>query len=75
MGKSISIRVDESLYTILNKIQNEVVGNIKKTYNLNEVVISSSIASQILAAKYQGFKSINLKVEKTGLNKGFLKLI
>jgi hypothetical protein len=61
MGRSISIRVDESLYTILNKIQNEVVGNIKKVYNLNEVIVSSSLASQILAAKYQGFKNINLK--------------
>ena len=75
MRKSVLIRVDESLPSIIKNIQDKVVGDMKITYGLDEVIIPATLASQILAAKHRGFKQLEFRIEKSGLNKGFLKLL
>jgi len=74
MGKQIQIRVDESLAEILEKVRKDVADSMKKEYNLEEVTIFGTLASQIIAARLKGTTLLNFKIEKTGLNKGVLKL-
>jgi hypothetical protein len=74
MGKQIQIRVDESLADILNRVQKEIAEDFKKQYNLSEITIYGTVASQVLAAKLKGNKVLNFTIEKNGLNKGILKL-
>jgi hypothetical protein len=74
MGKQIQIRVDESLADILTRVQKEIAEDFKKQYNLSEVTIYGTVASQVLAAKLKGNNVLNFTIEKTGLNKGVLKL-
>ena len=75
MGKTIQIRVDETLQDILARIQREVADNIKRTYGLNEVTIYGSMASQIAAARLRGQRTLDFRVKKIGLNKGIIELI
>ena len=75
MGRTMMIRVDESLPIVIKNIQDRVVGDMKRTYHLDEIVIHATLASQILAAQHRGFKQLEFKIEKSGLNKGFLKLL
>lgn len=75
MGKTIQIRVDETLQDILARIQREVSDNIKRTYGLNEVTIYGSMASQIAAARLRGQRTLDFRVKKIGLNKGIIELI
>jgi hypothetical protein len=75
MRRTLMIRVDESLPIVIKNIQDKVVGDMKKTYNLDEIIIPATLASQILAAKHRGFRQLAFKIEKSGLNKGFLKLL
>jgi hypothetical protein len=74
MGKTIQIRVDESLSEILSSIQREVANVIKEKYNLEKITIHGTVASQILAAKSKGRRFLKFKINKTGINKGMLKL-
>lgn len=69
------LRVDESLKETLERIRKEVAFDLKKTYNLNEITVEGTLASQICAAKYKGIKCLNFEIRKTGLNKGILKII
>ena len=75
MGKTITLRADESLAQVLERIRLEVAIDMKRTYNLSEVTIHGTLASQILAAKVRGKRSLNFKVVKNGLNKGVLELL
>lgn len=75
MGKTIQLRVDESLSETLSRIQKEVATDMKKTYGLSSVTIHGTLASQILAAKMNGKKVLNFKIEKTSLNNGVLKIL
>ena len=75
MGKTIQLKVDESLQQVLERVRIEVASDMKKTYNLQEITIYGTLASQILAAKMRGQKLLNFKVRKTGLNKGVLELL
>ena len=48
---------------------------MKRIYNLKEVTIYGTLASQILAAKIRGNTLLNFTIRKTGLNSGVLELI
>lgn len=71
----IQIRVDESLTNILERIRRDVAESMKKTYNLDEITISGTLTSKILAAKMNGQKTLNFSIRKIGLNKGVLELL
>jgi len=75
MGKQIQIRVDESLANILERIRKEVAESMKKQYNLDEITIHGTLASQIVAAKLKGNTLLNFKIKKRGSGKGILELI
>jgi len=75
MGKTIQIRIDESLANTLERIQKDVADDMKKRYGLSEVTIHGTLASQIVAAKLSGRKFLSFKIDKVGLNRGILKLI
>jgi hypothetical protein len=73
MGKQIQLRVDETLAQILERIRKDVAEAFKNQYNLDEITIHGTLASQILAAKFKGIKILNFKIKKKG-NKGILEL-
>ena len=75
MGKSIQIRVDESMAQTLERVRKDIAMEFKKKYNLEEVTIHGTLASQIAAAKMNGKNFLNFKIKKTGLNKGILELL
>ena len=75
MGKTIQLKVDESLQEVLERVRLDVAVDLKKKYNLQEITVYGTLASQILAAKMSGQKCLNFKVRKTGLNKGVLELL
>ena len=75
MGKTIMLRVDESLPQVLERIRREVAEDMKRMYNLNEITINGTLASQILAAKMQGKNSLTFHIKKVGLNRGILELL
>ena len=71
----IQIRVDESLTQILERIRKDVAESIKRQYNIDEITISGTLTSKILAAKMNGQKTINFSIRKIGLNQGILELL
>ena len=75
MGKTIQIRVDESLIEILERIRKDVAESMKKNYNIDEIIVNGNLSSKILAAKMRGQKSLSFSIRKCGLNKGVLELL
>jgi len=75
MGKSIGVKVDESLIGVFGEIGKSFADKIKKEYNLTDLFVPNTLASQILAGKYRGQKVFHFKVRKTGLNSGVLELV
>ena len=75
MGKTIQVRVDESLINIFGQIGQSFAEKVKKEYNLDELFVPFSMASQILAGKYKGKKTFEFKVKKTGLKTGILEIV
>ena len=68
-------KIDEDLINVFGKISRQFAEKVKKEYKLKELTVPNTIASQILAGKYNGKKSFKFTIEKTGLNKGYLKLL
>jgi hypothetical protein len=75
MGKTIRIKVDDSLKEVLGKIQREVADEMKQKYKLKSITIHGTLASQILATKASGKTVLNFEIDKIGLNAGILRLI
>ena len=75
MGKQIQIRVDESLAQILERVRKEVAEAMKKQYNLDEITIYGTLASQIVAKRLEGNNLLSFKIKKKGTNTGILELI
>lgn len=75
MGRTILLRADESLKETLERIRKEVAEDMKRKYNLDELTIHGTLASQILAAKMNGRTSLNFRIRKIGLTKGVLELL
>lgn len=71
----IRVQIDKSLQDVLENIRKNVAEDMKKKYNLKEVTIFGTVASQILAAKYAGKKVLDFKIRKIGLTEGVLELI
>ena len=74
MGKTKTIKVDESLIDVFGRIGKSFADKIKKEYALDELFVPHKLVSQIMAGKYKGQKSFNFKVRKTSFNKGILEL-
>jgi hypothetical protein len=75
MGKIVTAKVDELLISVFGEIGKSFADKIKKEYNLNELFVPNTLASQILAGKYTGKNEFKFKVRKTGINKGILELV
>jgi len=75
MGRSIQIRVDESMAETLERIRKEIATEFKRKYKLDEVTIHGTLASQILAARMGGKNFLNFKIKKNGYKKGILELL
>ena len=75
MGNTKMFRIDVELVDVFGKIGKQFAEKIKKEYNLKELFVPFTLASQLVAGKYNGKKSFDFKIEKTGLNKGTLILI
>ena len=74
MGRSVTAKIDESLINVFGDIGKSFAEKIKKEYNLHELFVPNTLASQLLAGKYLGKKSFEFRVRKTGLNKGVLEI-
>lgn len=74
MGKTRQVRVDLKLIQVFENIRRGVAEQLKKQYNLQEIVVPFTLSSEILAAEKLG-KKPNFRVRKTGLNTGILELI
>jgi len=75
MKRTIPVRIDESLAETLERIRKEIAEEFKKRYNLKQITINGTLASQIAAGKINGKTKFVFKVRKIGLNKGVLELI
>ena len=75
MGKTLQIRTDETLCQVLERIRKEVADSMKRTYNLDEITIHGTLASQIAAARLSGKKTLNFSIRRTGINSGILQLL
>lgn len=75
MGKTIQLKVDESLKQTLERIRIEISGDMKRKYNLKEVTVYGTLASQVLAAKMMGKRELHFEIDKIGLNRGVLRLL
>ena len=75
MSKTINLRVHESLQDVLERIRKDVAIDMKNKYNLSEITVEGTLASQILAAKMRGQNVLHFKIRKSGLNKGILELL
>jgi hypothetical protein len=73
MGKTIITRIDSRLAQVFENIRKSVAIDIKRKYNLQEIVVPNTLSSEILAAEKLGKKPF-FKVRKIGLNKGVLEL-
>ncbi len=69
------ILIHRSLTQNLEKLRQQVACDLKKKYNLSEIVVPRTLSSQILAAKMNGKKFVNFRINKKGMNKGFLELL
>jgi hypothetical protein len=74
MGKTKLIRIDMKLIQVFENIRRGVAEQLKKQYNLQEIIVPFTLSSEILAAEKLG-KCPKFKVKKTGMNTGILELI
>ena len=75
MGKTLPVRIDETLAETLERIRKEIAEEFKKKYNLKKVTINGTLASQVAAGKMNGKTKFTFRIRKIGLNKGVLELI
>ncbi len=75
MAKTKQIRVDVSLIEVFGNVGRSFAEKIKKEYNLDELYVPHTLASQIIAGRYKGKKMFNFQVNKTGPKKGVLVLV
>ncbi len=72
-SSSINVYVHPRLKDVLAAIQKEMALHIKEKFKLETITISGTVASETLAARYLGDKSLKFKIKKTGLNEGILE--
>ena len=71
----VRVEVHKSLREVLEKLRLTVANDMKSQFGLDEISVPRTLSSQILAAKHQGKKTINIKVRKTGVGRGVLELL
>lgn len=71
----VRIEVHKNLQEVLETLRHTVANDMKIQFGLSEVSVPRTLSSQILAAKHRGQKVIDIKVRKTGLNRGVLELL
>ena len=71
----VRIQVHKNLQDVLEDLRGVVAGDMKNMFGLDEVTVPRTLSSQILAAKHQGKKSINIKVRKTAPGRGVLEIL
>lgn len=71
----IKIWVHDSLQDNLESIRKQVAEEMKKQYDLKEVTIAGTVASQIAANKLRGNSIVRYRIKKVGKNKGILELL
>lgn len=74
-GNIVRIEVHKNLQEVLENLRQSIAHNMKIQYGLSEVSVPRTLSSQILAAKHRGQKVIDVKIRKTGLNKGVLEIL
>ena len=74
MGRKIQVRIDQSLVDVFGRIGKSFADKVKKEFDLDELYVPYTMASQILANHYKGKKFSNFRVEKTDRRKGILIL-
>ena len=75
MADIVRIEVHKNLQDVLEGLRHTVAKDMKNKFGLTEISVPRTLSSQILAAKLQGKKTIDVKVRKTGLNRGVLELL
>lgn len=75
MVKTVQVKVDPSLIDVFGRVGKSFAEKIKKEYNLQELFVPNTLASQIIAGQYNGKRIFHFKVKKTGINKGKLELV
>ena len=76
MGSDIvRVEVHKKLREVLEDLRVSVARDMKAQFGLDEISVPRTLSSQILAAQHRGQKSINIKVRKTGINRGILELL
>jgi len=73
-GSTVSIRVTKGLQIELENIRKKVAKKIKKDWNLDEVSIGGTLASQIATSRLKGNGEPYFKVIKIGSKKGRIKV-
>jgi len=71
----VRIEVHKSLQEVLEELRYNVAKDMKNEFGLTEISVPRTLSSQILAAKFRGQKSINIKVRKVGISRGVLELL
>ena len=70
----VRIEVHKNLQQVLEDLRHSVAKDMKNKYNLDEISVPRTLSSQILAAKINGKKTIDIKIRKTGPKRGVLEL-
>ncbi|RKX66169.1 MAG: hypothetical protein DRP42_03695 [Tenericutes bacterium] len=71
----VRIEVHRNLQDVLETLRHSVAKDMKSQFGLAEISVPRTLSSQILAAKHQGKKTIDIKVRKTGMSRGVLELL
>ena len=74
MSNLKQVWVAAPLLDVFENIRKNVAEDMRRKYNLKEVIVHRSISSQILAAQQLGKKTLNFKIRKLPGNKGVLEL-
>jgi hypothetical protein len=75
MTNLIRIYVHPNLPPRLEDMRKKIASDLKQKYGLSEITINGGLITQILAAKLNHQKFIDVKIRKTGLNTGVLELL
>jgi hypothetical protein len=75
MGDTVLTRINKQLVTVFGQIGRATAEEIKRAYNLKELIIPNTLSSEILAKTHLGKNHFNVRVRKTGLNTGVLEIV
>jgi hypothetical protein len=71
----VQVWVSPRLKDVLAAIQKEMAIKMKKEFNLQEITVNGTIASDCLAGRYLEDKIFKFKINRTGLNTGIIQLV